>query len=558
MVTALRHALERAELASWPPAFRQGMSWLAMAGVALVFLPLLPGLYWALAPGLSLRVWHALWANAEWPQALLATLLSSFLGTAFALLMAVSIAMRLYPGRSWPGLQRRLSLLLAVPHAAFAVGLFFLLSPSGWLARLIAQILGWATPPEWTVVQDSLGLSLALALAIKECWFLLWVLGALLGEQHVMRQMTVARSLGYNRLQSWRYVLIPQLLPRMGWPLAAVFAYGLSVVDMAIVLGPTNPPTLAVLIWHWLIDADPLIEAMGSSAAILMLVLLLAVVYSAREFWRLAGLLHWHPTGKRAPIMQGKQIQSPRSLVWPPLAMTGYLVIAALLVWSLAEAWFFPALWPDAFTLDSWRRADFQPFITSLWLGVAVCLITLPITLLWLEWGPSRFNALLYVPLIVPAMPLVVGQYAALLRLDLDGTAWGLIWSHLLWVLPYMVLTMIGPYRSFDARLMTTAQALGCSRLKACLSVKWPMLLKPLLAALAVGFAVSIAQYLPTLFAGGGRFATVTTEAIALSAGGNRRVLAVQALLQALLPLAAFGLATWLQYWSGKHRRGLR
>jgi len=65
-------------------------------------------------------------------------------------------------------------------------------------------------------------------------------------------------------------------------------------------------------------------------------------------------------------------------------------------------------------------------------------------------------------------------------------------------------------------------------------------------------------QYLPTLFAGGGRFATVTTEAVALSAGGNRRVLALQALLQVALPMAAFGLAAVAAYWLGQHRKGLR
>ena len=84
------------------------------------------------------------------------------------------------------------------------------------------------------------------------------------------------------------------------------------------------------------------------------------------------------------------------------------------------------------------------------------------------------------------------------------------------------------------------------------------MLLRPIMAALAVGFAVSVAQYLPTLFAGGGRFVTVTTEAVALSAGGNRRVLAVQALLQIALPLAAFGLVALLSYWFSRHRKGLR
>jgi putative thiamine transport system permease protein len=84
------------------------------------------------------------------------------------------------------------------------------------------------------------------------------------------------------------------------------------------------------------------------------------------------------------------------------------------------------------------------------------------------------------------------------------------------------------------------------------------MLLKPMLAALAVGFAVSVAQYLPTLFAGGGRFVTVTTEAVALSAGGNRRVLAVQAMLQIVLPLLGFGFAALISHWAGRCRKGLR
>jgi putative thiamine transport system permease protein len=99
---------------------------------------------------------------------------------------------------------------------------------------------------------------------------------------------------------------------------------------------------------------------------------------------------------------------------------------------------------------------------------------------------------------------------------------------------------------------------LGYTPWRACLAVKWPILLRPILTTLAIGFAVSVAQYLPTLFAGSGRFVTVTTEAVALSAGGNRRVLAVQALLQIALPMAAFGLAAVASHWLGRHRKGLR
>lgn len=260
-----------------------------------------------------------------------------------------------------------------------------------------------------------------------------------------------------------------------------------------------------------------------------------------------------YPSGLRRPDGRVARLGLHRPLLW-----VGYAVVAVLLVWSVAGAWFFPALWPESLSLQTWLQADWGPFVTTLWLAAGAALLCLPAALLWLEWGPQRYNAVLYLPLIIPALPLVAAQYAALLRLRVDGSVAGLLWSHLLWVLPYMVLVLIGPYRAFDRRLMTTARALGQSPLSACLRVKWPMLVKPMLAALAVGFSVSVAQYLPTLFAGGGRFATVTTEAVALSAGGNRRVLAVQALLQIVLPLLGFGLAALLSHVAGRCRKGLR
>ena len=84
------------------------------------------------------------------------------------------------------------------------------------------------------------------------------------------------------------------------------------------------------------------------------------------------------------------------------------------------------------------------------------------------------------------------------------------------------------------------------------------MLWGPISAALAVGFAVSVAQYLPTVMMGAGRVSTLTTEAVALSAGGNRRTLAVYALAQALLPWLVFLLMNSVSHWQARDRMGLR
>jgi len=41
-------------------------------------------------------------------------------------------------------------------------------------------------------------------------------------------------------------------------------------------------------------------------------------------------------------------------------------------------------------------------------------------------------------------------------------------------------------------------------------------------ALFGVGFAVSVAQYLSTLYVGAGRLRTVTTEAVTLASGAQR------------------------------------
>ena len=273
--------------------------WLAVLPVLLIFGPLLPGLYWALAPALDASVWRALWLDTQWPQALRATLISSVLSTVLAFGIAALLATLHYPGAVWAALQRRLPVLLSVPHAAFAIGLFFLIAPSGWLARAVAYSFQWISPPDWGTVQDRYGLSLALALAIKESWFLLWVLAAVLGEQAVSRQMVMGRSLGYSRAQTWMLIVWPQLLPRLVWPVLAVFAYGLSVVDMAVILGPGTPPTLAVLVWHWLTDPNPELQARGSAASLVLLFVLLGCAATVRGAWWLWLRRRPYPMGQR-------------------------------------------------------------------------------------------------------------------------------------------------------------------------------------------------------------------------------------------------------------------
>jgi putative thiamine transport system permease protein len=145
-----------------------------------------------------------------------------------------------------------------------------------------------------------------------------------------------------------------------------------------------------------------------------------------------------------------------------------------------------------------------------------------------------------------------------LVRMNLDGTWIALVWSHLLFVFPYVFLSLADPWRSFDLRYRTSALALTGSPLRTFLYVELPMMLKPSIFALAIGFAVSVGQYLPTVFAGGGRFTTLTVEAVTLSSGNDPRVTGIYTLAQAGLPLVMYLLAIAAPAWRFRDRQGMK
>ena len=117
---------------------------------ALLFaLPLTAALPVALWQGLDAAAWQRLLADPQWPRALALSVQCGVVSTLVALALACTFVMHLHGSRAWPRLVRALGPMLAVPHAAFAIGLALLVMPAGVLARLLALPLGWTAPPSW-------------------------------------------------------------------------------------------------------------------------------------------------------------------------------------------------------------------------------------------------------------------------------------------------------------------------------------------------------------------------------------------------------------------------
>jgi putative thiamine transport system permease protein len=138
-----------------------------------------------------------------------------------------------------------------------------------------------------------------------------------------------------------------------------------------------------------------------------------------------------------------------------------------------------------------------------------------------------------------------MGIQILLLGLGILGGWLPVALTHFLFVFPYVLLALAGPWVRLDPRYERTARCLGASSLRTLLRVRLPLLLPAIAFAAALGFAVSLSLYLPTVLTGGGRIATLATEAIALSAGGDRRITGVYGATQAMLIWLGFLLA-WL------------
>lgn len=518
----------------------------------LFALPLVAALAFSLEGVFDAAAWADLFGDTQFAPALATSLRVGIASTLASLLLAMLLATALHGTGAWRWLETSLGALLAVPHVAFASGLALLAMPSGLVARLVAPLFGWDAPPDVATVRDAAGLSLTLGLVLKETPFLLWNLVALLrraGEGgRLARQRDAARAMGYGDAAVWWRLWWPQLLPRLAWPLLAVWAYGVSVVDMAIVLGPTRPPTLGVLAWQWLQDADAAANRRGTAAAVLLAGVVAAGALAA---WVLAravvpALVRRWTDGRRRASGAGGVVAG---LLAALVAAVYGLVPAVLLVASVAGLWTFPDLLPQAWNGDAWQAVAGSLHVLADTAGIALVSAAAGVALAvaWMEATPARWDRLAapfaFAPLLVPGVLVAAGLYRLALATQLDGRWLGVALSHGLFTAPYAWIALAPAYRGFDARIEQTVAALGRGRLALLWQVKWPMLAAPLASAFAVALAVSVAQYLPTQFVGAGRIATVTTEALTLAAGGQRGTMAAFALLQALLPVLAFGAA---------------
>ena len=371
------------------------------------------------APGLTASVFLAFWIGP--------------VSAAIALLIVIAFTAAASGTRLFGAVTGLLRPVLAIPHAAAAFGLIYLVAPSGFLLRLVSpELTGFSRPPDWLIVNDPAGFALLAGLVLKEAPYLFLALTAALPQVDA-RRAEIARALGHGRMAGWLFAVFPAVYAQIRLPVLAVIVFSSSVVDMAMILGPATPPLLSVRILHWMNDPDFTRKTLAAAA----LVLQFGATGAGLIVW-LAGERFVAFLGRRAALSGRRLAALPGmgALSRAGLPALGFVVLAGILLVALnsvAGTWRFPDALPRAFTLSVWaaRLPDLTELaLNTLIIGTLAALTALVAVILCLEYEyrsgrplSSRARLILYAPLLVPQIGFLPGLTDLLLRPGLGRCA---------------------------------------------------------------------------------------------------------------------------------------
>jgi putative spermidine/putrescine transport system permease protein len=234
------------------------------------------------------RHYLAILADPDFYTSLGLTLYIALTSTLVAMGLAIAVALVLR--RHFVGsriVTFIFQLPLPVPHLVAAAGMVLLLTQSGLLARVAYQAGLLEQPNQFPVlVFDRWQIATILVYLWKEVPFIgLVVLATLKGIGQEYEE--IAQTLGANRWQRFRYVLLPLLMPGLLTTGIIVFAYVFGSFEIPLLLGQRYPNVLPVTAYRAYVDPDlnqrPESMAMGMVITVIVIVLLnLALHFSRR------------------------------------------------------------------------------------------------------------------------------------------------------------------------------------------------------------------------------------------------------------------------------------
>jgi spermidine/putrescine transport system permease protein len=174
----------------------------------------------------------------------------------------------------------------------------------------------------------------------------------------------------------------------------------------------------------------------------------------------------------------------------------------------------FNLVWQE-FTLDNWREPFSEQGLTDAFIeslkiaAISTAIATVLGSLIAVALSRYRFrgsegiNLFLVLPLTTPEIVLGSSLFTLFLDADVDRGFTTVLIAHVMFQVSFVALTVRARVRGFDWTLEQAAQDLGASPLRTFWRITFPLILPGILAAALLSFALSIDDFIITLFNAG-------------------------------------------------------
>ena len=241
-----------------------------------------------------------------------------------------------------------------------------------------------------------------------------------------------------------------------------------------------------------------------------------------------------------------------RAVVLGLLAFAIFGPIANMLLWAVAEAWYFPHKLPVEWGFSFWERV-FRPqgnamesLVNSVLIALATVVASLVIAIpAGLALGRGRlpwrsfFLLLFLLPQAFPSVAVHMNIAHIFYKFGLNGTHAGVMLVHTIQGLVFAVWIATAAFAAVDRELEEAARNLGASAFQAFRTVTLPLALPGILASAIFVFLISLDEFTGTFFVGVPDITTMPLLLFTASMEGNYQIASITALIL-LVPSVAF------------------
>ncbi len=215
-----------------------------------------------------------------------------------------------------------------------------------------------------------------------------------------------------------------------------------------------------------------------------------------------------------------------------------------LLIWTVAESWFFPHSLPSKWGLKYWYQV-FSPYsdvsgslLTSVLIAVLSVLVCLLISIpagyaLSRRAMPLRvaFMLLFLIPQAFPNLTVYMNIARLFYQWGLNGTIAGVVLVHSMHGLMYSVWICVAAFAAVDPLLARASRNLGAGPLYTFWHIVLPQAAPGIIAASIFVFLESLDEFTGTFFVGAPDISTLPLLLFNASMSGNYQISSITALI---------------------------